>query len=66
MIRYVHRSNAILREEPKASGNILKRELKGATVTLVSEEVGGWSKVTDGGITGYMRSSVLGADPPRQ
>ena len=65
MVCYVHRQNAILREEPKASANILKRELKGATVILVSQSADGWSKVTDGGITGYMRSSVLGADPPK-
>ena len=65
MLRYVHRGNSIIRSEPKASGDILKREVKGATVTLVSEEADGWSKVTDGNITGYMRSSVLGAEPPR-
>lgn len=65
MLRYVHRQNSILRSEPKASGDILKREVKGATVTLVSEEADGWSRVTDGTITGYMRSSVLGTEPPR-
>lgn len=65
MLRYVHRGNSILRAEPKASGDILKREVKGATVTLVSEEAGGWSKVMDGNVTGYMRSSVLGTEPPQ-
>jgi len=65
MLRYVHRANSILREEPKASGDILKREMRGATVTLVSEEADGWSRVTDGNVTGYMRSSVLGTEPPR-
>jgi hypothetical protein len=65
MLRYVRRQGSILRGEPKASGDILKREVKGATVTLVSEGPDGWSKVTDGNITGYMRSSVLGIDPPR-
>ena len=65
MQRYVHRTNAILRDEPKASGHILKREIKGASLVLVSESDGGWSKVTDGNITGYMRSSLLGAEPPR-
>lgn len=65
MLRYVHRENSILRSEPKASGDILKREVKGATVTLVSEEADGWSRVTDGNITGYMRSSILGTEPPR-
>jgi hypothetical protein len=64
MQRFVHRQGAILREEPKASGDILKRELKGAAVILVSESTDGWSKVTDGNLTGYMRSSLLGAEPP--
>ena len=64
MQRFVHRQGAILRAEPKASGDILKRELRGATVTLVSEE-DGWTKVQDGDITGYMRSSLLGIEPPR-
>lgn len=65
MLRYVHRGNSILHAEPKTSGDILKREMKGATVTLVSEEAAGWSKVTDGNITGFMRSSVLGTEPPQ-
>ena len=65
MQRYVHRKGSILRAEPKASGDILKRELKGAPVTLVSEDADGWSKVMDGNVTGYMRSSVLGAQPPQ-
>jgi hypothetical protein len=65
MLRYVHRQGAILRAEPKASGDILKREIKGATVTLVSQSDDGWSQVTDGNITGYMRSSILGTEPPR-
>ena len=64
MLRYVHRESAILRAEPKASGDILKREMKGATVTLVSKDADGWSEVTDGNITGYMRSSVLRVSPP--
>jgi len=65
MLRYVHRQGSILRVEPKTSGDILKREVKGATVTLVSEGPDGWSKVTDGNITGFMRSSVLGTAPPK-
>lgn len=64
MTRFVRRQEAILREEPKTSGHILKREMKGAAVTLVSESADGWSKVTDGNVTGYMRSSVLGTEPP--
>jgi hypothetical protein len=65
MQRYVHRKTAILREKPKASGNILKRELKGSSVTLVSQRTGGWSEVMDGNITGYMRSGTLGIEPPK-
>jgi hypothetical protein len=63
-LRYVHREGSVLRDEPKASGKTLKKESKGAQVTLVSED-DGWTQVTDGNITGYMRSSVLGAEPPK-
>jgi Bacterial SH3 domain len=64
MQRFVHRQGAILRAKPETSGDILKRELKGAAVALVSES-DGWAKVRDGDVTGYMRSSLLGAEPPR-
>ena len=65
MQRFVHRQGAILREEPKTSGDILKRELKGAAVTLVSQTDDGWSQVKDGDISGWMRSSLLGTEPPK-
>jgi uncharacterized protein YgiM (DUF1202 family) len=65
MQRFVHRQGAILREEPRASGDILKRELKGAAVTLVSQTDDGWSQVKDGDITGWIRSSLLGTEPPK-
>jgi hypothetical protein len=65
MLRYVHRQGAILRAEPKVSGDILKREMKGATVTLVSDIGDGWVQVTDGNITGWMRASLLGTEPPK-
>ena len=65
MQRFVHREGAILREEPKASGHILRKESKGAAVALVSQRDDGWSQVRDGDVTGYMRSSVLGAQPPK-
>ena len=65
MLRYVHRPIAILREEPSTSSNILKRELKGSSVTLVSQRTDGWSEVMDGNITGYMRSGTLGTEPPK-
>jgi len=63
--RFVHRGGSVLREKAKTSGKTLKKELKGAQVTLVQDMGDGWSKVTDGNITGYMRSSVLGSDPPK-
>ena len=63
-VRYVHRAGSVLRAKAKTSAESLKKESKGAQVTLISE-ADGWSKVTDGDITGYMRSSVLGAEPPQ-
>ncbi len=65
MLRHVHRKNAIPREEPKTSNNILKRELKESSVALVSERADGWSEVMDGNITGYMRSGTLGVGRPQ-
>jgi hypothetical protein len=62
-VRYVHRGGSVIRDRPKASGHSLKKESKGARVTLLSED-NGWDKVTDGNITGYMRASVLGDNPP--
>jgi hypothetical protein len=62
-LRYVHREGSVLREEARVSGKTLKKESKGAQVTLLSES-DGWAKVTDGNITGYMRASVLGTAPP--
>jgi hypothetical protein len=62
--RYVHRAGSVLRAEPKTSAESLKKESKGAMVTLISQ-ANGWAKVTDGDITGYMRASVLGSEPPR-
>lgn len=63
-LRYVHRTGSVLRTEPTASAESLKKESKGAQVMLISE-AGGWAKVRDGAMTGYMRSSVLGSEPPR-
>jgi hypothetical protein len=62
-LRYVHREGSVLREEARTSGKTLKKESKGAQVTLLSES-DGWAKVTDGNITGYIRASVLGTAPP--
>lgn len=63
-VRYVHRAGSVIRSEAKASSQTLKKEVKGAQVILLSEG-DGWSQVRDGDVTGYMRSSVLGAAPPR-
>jgi hypothetical protein len=62
-LRFVHRGGSIIRDAAKTSGHKLKKEVKGARVTLISQ-ADGWAKVTDGNITGWMRSSVLGTDPP--
>jgi hypothetical protein len=62
--RYVHRGGSILRDKPKTSGHVLKKEIKGAKVFLEALEDGGWARVTDGEITGHMRASVLGINPP--
>ena len=62
--RFVHRGGSDLRDKPKASGHVLKKEAKGAKVTLEALETGGWARVTDGNIKGWMRASVLGVNPP--
>jgi len=64
-VRYVHRDGSVIRSEPKTSAQTLKKESKGAKVTLMSEG-DGWSQVSDGDVTGFMRSSVLGTEPPRE
>lgn len=62
-LRYVRRQGAILREEPKASGKILKKSTKSDIVTLIAQS-DGWAKVTDGTLTGWMRASTIGTEPP--
>jgi hypothetical protein len=62
-LRFVHRGGSVIRDSAKTSGHKLKKEIKGAQVMLISES-DGWANVTDGNITGWMRSSVLGTDPP--
>lgn len=62
--RYVRRDGSVLRDEPKNSGKTLKKEPKGATVTLTGIDTDGWAAVTDGNVTGYMRASVLSPDKP--
>lgn len=62
-VRHVRRGGSVIRDKPKTSGHVLKKESKGAAVHLISED-DGWAKVTDGNITGFMRASVLRPDPP--
>lgn len=62
-VRFVHRGGSVLRDSPSASGHVLKKESKGAQVELLATS-GPWAQVRDGNITGWMRASVLGADPP--
>jgi hypothetical protein len=63
-LRFVHRGGSVIRDAAKTSGHKLKKEVKGAQVTLIAQEADGWAKVRDGNITGWMRASVLGTDPP--
>ena len=62
--RFVHRGGSDLRDRPKSSGHVIKKAAKGAKVILQALEDGGWARVTDGNIKGWMRSSVLGVAPP--
>jgi hypothetical protein len=62
-IRYVHRDGSVLRETESTSGKSLKKEAKGAEVTLLVSD-SEWAQVQDGTLTGWMRASVLGTEPP--
>ena len=44
--------------------NVTRCFAKGATVTLLQDMGDGWAQVQDGALTGYMRASVLGEQPP--
>jgi hypothetical protein len=63
-LRFVHRGGSVIRDLAKTSGHKLKKEVKGAQVTLIAQDADGWARVRDGNITGWMRASVLGTDPP--
>jgi hypothetical protein len=63
-LRFVHRNDALLRASQSESAAILKRENKGARVTLLATD-GDWSEVQDGTVTGWMRNGTLGTAPPR-
>jgi len=62
-IRYVRRGGSDLRASPATSAQVLKKESRGAEVALLAVS-GPWAQVRDGNITGWMRVSVLRADPP--
>jgi hypothetical protein len=62
--RYVHRGGSDLRELPKTSAKVLKKEPKGQQVQLIALS-GAWAEVRDGELTGWMRASVLGEAPPQ-
>jgi Protein of unknown function (DUF4236)/Bacterial SH3 domain len=61
--RYIHRSNTNLRDAPADSAITLKKETRGTQVTLLAVS-GKWSKIQDGGTTGWVKSSILGENPP--
>jgi hypothetical protein len=63
--RFVHRGGSVIRDSAKTSGHKLKKEVKGTQVTLIAQDADGWAKVRDGNITGWMRASVLGTEPPK-
>jgi type V secretory pathway adhesin AidA len=62
-VRYVHRSNSNLYAEPRNGAPTLKKEDRGAQLTLLAT-AGKWSKVQDGALTSWMKTSVLGENPP--
>jgi hypothetical protein len=59
---YVRRGGSVLRETEKTSGKTLRKLAKGAAVTVIAVD-GGWTQVKADGVTGWMRTSVLGPDP---
>lgn len=64
-VRYVHRSGSVIRSEPKTSAKTLKKESKGEPVTVLADQADGWTQVRAGDVTGWMRTSVLGTEPPK-
>ncbi|MBV9549709.1 MAG: DUF4236 domain-containing protein [Alphaproteobacteria bacterium] len=59
---YVRRAGSVLRETEKTSGATLKKLEKGAAVVVVKHD-DDWTQVKVGGVTGWMRTSVLGPKP---
>lgn len=63
-VRTVRRAGSDLRDAPATSAHVLKKEPKGAQVTLLATS-GPWAQVRDGDVTGWMRASVLRENLPR-
>jgi hypothetical protein len=61
-IIYVRRGGSVLRQTEKTSGATLKKFDKGAAVIVLKHD-GDWTQVKSGGVTGWMRTSVLGPKP---
>lgn len=61
---YVRRGGSVVRDAAKSSATVLKHEAKGTAVTLLEKQDGGWARIKDGDITGWMRASVLGPEAP--
>jgi hypothetical protein len=62
-VRYVNRTGSDLRDQPKTTGKVLKKEARGQQVQLIAIS-GVWAQVQDGPLTGWMRASVLKATRP--
>ena len=60
---YVSRNNSDLRSAPSYSADVLKKEPKGSTVTLLATS-DKWRKVQDGATIGWMRAGSLRDTPP--
>jgi hypothetical protein len=59
---YVRRGGSVLREDAKPSAATLKKLDKGTAVTVLALD-DDWTQVKTGGVTGWMRTSVLGPKP---
>ncbi len=59
---YVRRGGSVLRDDAKTSATALKKLDKGAAVTVLALD-DEWTQVKSGGVTGWMRTSVLGPKP---
>jgi hypothetical protein len=60
---YISRNNSDLRSAPSYSATVLKRMVKGSTVTLLATS-DDWRMVQDGATQGWMRAGTLRDTPP--